>query len=162
MVVRILSVAVVLLTGWQAQMKNHESEKGQTAQRKRAETTITVESSHATPYDETVSPPLMELRLTERFAGDIEGESSVRALQLQRGDKTATMVSMQRVRAKLAGRSGTFVLQGSEIVGNGTINATWTVVPGSGTGELTGLRGEGGFEGEFGKGSKGTLVYWFE
>jgi hypothetical protein len=54
------------------------------------------------------------------------------------------------------------VLQGSEIVANGKITATWFVVPGSGTGDLSGLRGEGGFEGYFGKGSQGTLHYWFE
>jgi uncharacterized protein DUF3224 len=54
------------------------------------------------------------------------------------------------------------VLQGSEIVENGKIKATWFVVPGSGTGDLSGLRGEGGFEGQFGKGSDGTLEYWFE
>ena len=44
------------------------------------------------------------------------------------------------------------MLHGSEIVENGRIKATWFVVPGSGTGDLSGLRGEGGFEGEFGKG----------
>ena len=42
------------------------------------------------------------------------------------------------------------------------IHATWFVVPRSGTGELAGLRGEGGLEGDFGKGSDGTLDYWFE
>lgn len=36
------------------------------------------------------------------------------------------------------------------------------VVPASGTGELSGLRGEGGFEGDFGKGSDGWLDYWFD
>ena len=61
-----------------------------------------------------------------------------------------------------ADANGTFVLQGSEIVENGKIKATWFVVPGSGTGDLSGLRGEGGFEGAFGKGSDGTLDYWFE
>jgi hypothetical protein len=54
------------------------------------------------------------------------------------------------------------VLQGSQRVEHGKITATWFVVPGSGTGELTGLRGEGGFVGEFGKGSEGTLDYWFD
>ena len=63
---------------------------------------------------------------------------------------------------KLDGRQGTFVLQGQEIVENGKIKATWFVVPGSGTGDLSGLRGEGGFEGDFGKGSDATLDYWFE
>lgn len=55
-----------------------------------------------------------------------------------------------------------FVLQGSETVENGKIKATWFVVPGSGTGDLSGLRGEGGFAGDFGKGSDATLDYWFE
>jgi Protein of unknown function (DUF3224) len=55
-----------------------------------------------------------------------------------------------------------FVLQGQEIVENGKIKATWFVVPESGTGDLSGLRGEGGFEGDFGKGSDGTLDYRFE
>ena len=63
---------------------------------------------------------------------------------------------------KTARRQGTFVPQGSEIVENGKIKATWFVVPGSGTGDLSGLRGESGFEGQFGKGSDGTLEYWFE
>jgi hypothetical protein len=54
------------------------------------------------------------------------------------------------------------VLQGSEIIDNGKIKGKWCVVPGSGTGDLSGLRGEGGFDGRFGKGSDGTLEYWFE
>jgi Protein of unknown function (DUF3224) len=109
-----------------------------------------------------VRPALIEIRLSETFSGDIEGESPVRALQVLRDDRSASMVSVQRFCGKLGGRQGTFVLQGSEIVDNGTITATWFVVPGSGTGDLSGLRGEGGFEGLFGRGSHGTLDYWFE
>lgn len=130
--------------------------------RTRAQAKITVRSSEAKPYDQTENPALIEVRLRETFSGDIEGESPVRALQVQRDDKSASLVSMQRVRGKLGGRRGTFVLQGSEIVENGKIKATWFVVPGSGTGDLSGLRGEGGFEGRFGQGSNGTLDYWFE
>jgi uncharacterized protein DUF3224 len=106
----------------------------------------------------------MEIRLRETFTGDgdIDGESPVRALQVLRDDHSACLVSMQRFRGKLRGRQGTFVLQGLEIVENGKIRVTWFVVPGSGTGDLSGLRGEGGLEGQFGKGSDGTLEYWFE
>src|SRR5262249_37081699 len=111
---------------------------------------ITVHSSEAKPYDQTARPALMELRLSEKFSGDIDGESPVRALQVLRDDKSASMVSVQRFRGKLGERQGTFVLQGSETVENGKIKATWFVVPGSGTGDLSGLRGEGGFEGDFG------------
>jgi hypothetical protein len=131
-------------------------------QRARAQATITVHSSEVTPYDQTMGPALMEVRLMETFSGDIEGESPVRALQMLRGDQSAALVSLQRVRGKLGGRQGSFVLQGSEIVERGKITATWFVVPGSGTGDLSGLRGEGGFEGHFGQGSRGVLDYWFE
>ena len=150
-------------------MKKSSKTMGQSGQsqnklpaRTRAEAKITVQNSEAKPYDQTTSPALLEVRLTETFTGDIEGESPVRALQVLRDDHSACLVSVQRFRGKLGGREGTFVLQGSEIVENGKIKATWFVIPGSGTGDLSGLRGEGGFEGQFGKGSDGTLDYWFE
>ena len=140
----------------------HPIGQSQACPRARAKAKITVRSSEVEPYDQTASPALVEVRLIETFAGDIEGESPVRALQVLRDDKSACLVSMQRFRGRLGGRQGTFVLQGSEIVENGKIKATWSVVPGSGTGGLSGLRGEGGFEGDFGKGSHGMLDYWFE
>ena len=130
--------------------------------RARAKAKITVQSSEAKAYDQTANPALMEIRLTETFSGDIDGESPVRALQVLRDDKSASLVSVQRFRGNLDGRQGTFVLQGSEIDENGKIKATWFVVPGSGTDDLSGLRGEGGFGGDFGKGSEGWLNYWFE
>jgi hypothetical protein len=151
-----------------AQMNDHEcihaigQPQAEPRTRTRAQAKITVQSSEATPYDQTASPALMEIRLGETFTRDIDGESPVRALQVLRDDHSACLVSMQRFRGKLRGRQGTFVLQGSEIVENGKIRATWFVVPGSGTGDLSGLRGEGGFAGQFGKGSDGTLEYWFE
>ena len=152
-------ITIAFLSTWQAATAISGKEPHT---RTRAEADIVVQSSEAKPYDETVSPVLMEIHLTEKFTGDIDGESPVRALQMMRADKSASLVSMQRFRGTLGKRQGTFVLQGSEIVENGKIKATWTVLSGSGTGELSGLRGEGGFEGEFGKGSHGWLDYWFE
>jgi len=130
--------------------------------RARAEARITVRTSESKPYDQSAGPTLLEIRIDETFTGDLDGESSVRALQVLRDGHTASMVSIQRFCGKVRGREGTFVLQGSELVENGKITATWFVVPGSGTGDLSCLRGEGGFSGEFGKGSEGTLDYWFE
>jgi uncharacterized protein DUF3224 len=130
--------------------------------RSHAEAKITVHSSEAQPFDQAASVSLIELRLTESFAGDIDGTSTIRALQARHDDGSASMVMLQRFDGKLGERRGTFVLQGSAVVENGKIHATWFVVPRSGTGALSGLRGEGGFEGEFGKGSVGTLEYWFD
>lgn len=100
--------------------------------------------------------------MNETFTGDLQGESPVRAFEVLRDDKSAALVSLQRFHGKLDGCHGSFVLQGQEVVENGKIQAKWFVVPGSGTGDLSGLRGEGGFEGDFGKGSRGTLDFWFE
>jgi len=132
------------------------------ATRTRGRATVTVQSSEARPYDQLAGAALLKIRLNEAFAGDIEGESPVRALQVRRDDRSASLVSMQRFRGKLGGRRGTFVLQGSEIVQDGRIRATWFVVPGTETDDLCGLRGEVGFERDFGKGSDATLDYWFE
>ena len=165
----IAKIAVISVSICQAASAQSEKETNtpiqshaEPRQRTRAKAKITVQSSQSKPYDQTASSALLEIDLSEKFAGDIDGESPVRALQLLRDDKSACLVSMQRFRGKLGGRQGTFVLQGSEIVENGKIKATWFVVPGSGTGDLSRLRGEGGFEGEFGKGSDGWLDYWFE
>ena len=130
--------------------------------RTRANAKIIVQNSEAKPYDQSVSPVLVEIRLSETFTGDIDGESPVRALQVLRDDRSACLVSVQRFHGKLGGHQGSFVLQGSETVENGKIKATWFVIPGSGTSDLSGLRGEGGFEGDFGKKSDGWLDYWFE
>jgi hypothetical protein len=127
-----------------------------------AQATITVHESHVQPYDEKNGPPLSILAIRETFEGDIEGESIVRALQIRQPDGVVHMISLQRVNGRLGGRSGSFVLQGTEVIENKAIRARWFVVPGSGTSELSGLRGTGGFEGRFGEGSRGTLDYWFE
>ena len=157
-------LAILCLSVWLAAsaQSGKETDMKTAHARVRATARITVHNSEAKPYDQTAGPALAEIHLEETFTGDIEGESTVRALQVQRDDRSASLVSMQRFRGKLGGRQGAFVLQGSETVENGKIKAKWFVVPGSGTGDLAGLRGEGGFEGDFGKGSDGTLDYWFE
>ena len=42
------------------------------------------------------------------------------------------------------------------------MSGEWSVIPGSGTAELAGLRGEGGFVAELGQSASITLDYWFE
>lgn len=130
--------------------------------RTRARAEVTVRSHHASPYDDAGGPALVEIHIEEVFAGDLEGSSRARALQAAFDDKTAVLLTLQRFEGRLADKSGTFVLQGQGSVQQGRIDVTWSVVPGSGTGELAGLRGDGGFEGAFGSGSNATLDFWFE
>ena len=78
-------------------------------------------------------PPLTRATVRKAFGGALEGESVAELLTCGELAYTAN----ERVTGSLDGRSGTFVLQ----------HGAWTggqwgfVVPGSGTGELAGLRG---------------------
>jgi hypothetical protein len=116
------------------------------------------------PYDELEeAATLVGIEVTELFHGDIEGEGRARMLQVLRPDGSATFVGHERVTAALAGRSGTFVFQDvGTLSPMGDVDGSWCVVPGSGTGELSGLRGEGSFTAAVGESAAITLDYWFE
>ena len=96
------------------------------------------------PYSEGEGQPkLTRASVTKTFTGDLEGESSVEYLMMYRSDGTATFVGLERVVGRLGGKSGSFVLQRTGVFEGGEAKESYSVVPGSGTGELQGLRGEG-------------------
>jgi hypothetical protein len=100
-------------------------------------------------------------RVKSKLAGDIEGDSEMEFLMAYVKD-SAGYVGMQRVTATLGGRSGTFALQGSGYYDASTFIAKseWTVVPGSATGDLVGLRGSWS---EFAqKEPRGTITFEYE
>jgi hypothetical protein len=124
---------------------------------------IEVKSWDETPYDEVEGGPrLVRVAVTETFSGDIEGEGAVTFLQVVRPDGSASFVGVERVTGRVAGRSGTFVLQDQGTLEGGVVKGTWFVVPGSGTGELQGLQGQGGFEAQLGQRASITLDYSFD
>ncbi|MFI6846259.1 DUF3224 domain-containing protein [Kitasatospora sp. NBC_00085] len=79
------------------------------------------------------------------YTGDIEGQGVQEYVMFYRSDDSTTFVGLEQVSGRLGGRSGSFVLQHTGELTGTTAEVTWTVVPGSGTGELTGLTGSGGF-----------------
>ena len=82
--------------------------------------------------------------------------------QAARADGTASFVGIERVTGSVGGRTGTFLLQDQGTVTGGVVEGEWFVVPGSGTGELPGLRGTGGFRANLGENATVNLTYWFE
>ncbi len=60
-----------------------------------------------------------------------------------RADGTAEYTGLQYVSAQIAGRSGTCVMVADGAFADGAASGTWRVIPGSGTGDLAGLRGSG-------------------
>jgi hypothetical protein len=53
------------------------------------------------------------------------------------------VVGLERVTAKLGGKSGSFVLEHSGADDGNEARTRLTILPGSGTGELSGIRGDG-------------------
>ena len=96
------------------------------------------------PYSEGRDlPKLTRATVTKTFTGDIEGEGQVEYLMMYRSDGSAAFVGLERVVGRIAGKAGSFVLQRSGRFEDGVAKESYSVVPGSGTGELQGLRGEG-------------------
>jgi Protein of unknown function (DUF3224) len=80
------------------------------------------------------------------FTGDFTGKGTSTLLLVYPPTGVASFAGVQTFEGTLAGRSGTFVLQQSGTFQDSTATVRWSVVPGSATGELAGLRGEGGYE----------------
>jgi hypothetical protein len=136
---------------------------GGTEQTKRASAVITVRTYAPAAYDEPAGgPALSRIHVEESFSGDISGDGLVEFLQAALPDGSASFVGIERVTGSLAGRDGTFLLQDAGTVADNIVTGDWFVVPGSGTGALAGLRGEGGFRANLGEGAQVHLDYWFE
>jgi hypothetical protein len=105
---------------------------------------------------------LTRASVTQALSGDLEGDASVEWLMCYRPDGTADYTGLARVSGRLGDRAGDFVLQTAGTFDGGEARGDWTVVPGSGTGELAGLHGRGGFSAPKGTQGTTTLEYGFE
>lgn len=93
--------------------------------------------------DKDAGPTLGRMSINKQYHGDLE--ATAKGEMLVGGDAAkgaAGYVAIERVIGKLHGRSGTFILQHSATMAHGSQQLSITVVPDSGTGELTGLAGK--------------------
>jgi uncharacterized protein DUF3224 len=127
----------------------------------RVEAGIEVTEWAPEPFDEAGDgPALVRISVRETFTGDIAGTGRAAMLQALSADGSASFVGIERVTGSLGGRSGSFVLQDTgNLAADGTVTGEWSVVPGSGTGELAGLRGTGGFTAKLGEHAQAWLDY---
>ena len=131
--------------------------------RTRASAVITVHKYEPAAYDQPAEgPALTRIHVEESFSGDISGDGVVEFLQAARADGSAIFVGIERVTGTVGGRRGTFLLQDAGTVQDNIVSGDWFVIAGSGTWELAGLRGEGGFRANLGEGAQVHLDYWFE
>ncbi|HWJ14380.1 MAG TPA: DUF3224 domain-containing protein [Gemmatimonadaceae bacterium] len=90
----------------------------------------------------TGASTLARLAIDKQFTGDLIGVSKGEMLSAGTPTKgSAGYVAIERVSGALHGRTGTFVLQHSGTMTRGSPELTVSVVPDSGSGELTGLSG---------------------
>jgi Protein of unknown function (DUF3224) len=114
-------------------------------------------------YDEPADgPALQRIHVSGTFSGDIEGDGVAECLQVSLAQDSASFVGIERVSGRVGNRSRTFVLQDKGTLARATVSGTWFVVPGSGTRELEGLRGEGCVVAQLGEGAEITLDCGFE
>src|SRR5437762_13517033 len=92
------------------------------------------------PYSEGHDlPKLTRARVTKTYTGDIEGEGHVEYLMMYRSDGSATFVGLEQVVGQIGGKTGTFVLQRTGVFEDGQAKESYSVIPGSATGDLHGL-----------------------
>ena len=109
----------------------------------RAEGMFEVTSQREPPYDTADGVVLGRTSLTKQFTGGLDATSTVQMLAAGTPvPGSAGYVALERVSGRLAGRSGSFVLQHTGWMRGEETHLAVTVVPDSGTGELKGISGQ--------------------
>ncbi|MEU6549849.1 DUF3224 domain-containing protein [Streptomyces sp. NPDC046915] len=92
-------------------------------------------------------PRLAHASVVNAFTGGIEAaRTTCEYTIVYTTGKTGTFTGMELLAGRLDGREGSFVLEErGSFEADGSVRCSFEVVPGSGTGELAGLRGTGTF-----------------
>ncbi len=147
-------MALILFATISAQPQAPQSQNTQTDPKSSTPTSKAVPPLHATgPFEVKLDPQapdekgggtaIARIVLDKRFHGDLEATSKGTMLASGTGAKGSSggYVALEIVTGSLKGHTGTFVLQHSATMNRGTPHLSVTVVPDSGTGQLTGLSG---------------------
>jgi len=112
--------------------------------KKSATARFAIKSWDEKPYSEGKDQPrLTRASVTKTYTGDIEAEGQVEYLMMYRSDGSATFVGLELVVGRIAGKTGTFVLQRTGVFESGQAKESYSVISGSATGDLQGLLGDG-------------------
>ena len=96
------------------------------------------------PTDKTLTTPAQFARMTieKSFSGGLDAKSLGEMLSCRlEGLPSAGYVAIEQATGTLDGKTGSFVLQHYGVMSSQGQHLTLTVLPDSGTGELTGLTG---------------------
>ncbi|NQU49735.1 MAG: DUF3224 domain-containing protein [Planctomycetes bacterium] len=111
-----------------------------------ASSTFKIVDWDESPYAEfETGAKMTKAKVAQAYEGDLIGKGSVEFLMSHSSEGTANFVGLELVTGVLAGRKGTFIIQHVGTFGSSGALSEWTIIPGSGTGELTGILGHGGY-----------------
>ena len=94
-----------------------------------------------------------------KLDGDIVGEGLTEWLMCYANENEATYVGFQKIDGTLDGKKGSFVVENNGTFDGKEARGTWSIVPGTGTGQLSGIFGEGSFESPKGTKASFSLEY---
>ena len=93
---------------------------------------------------------LTKASVTQKFTGDLAGSGAVEWLMSYADDGKARFVGFQRIESTASGRVGSVVIESNGKFDGKKAAGTWSVLPGSGDGDLEGMTGKGRFEAPMG------------
>ncbi|WP_455221016.1 DUF3224 domain-containing protein [Kaarinaea lacus] len=86
---------------------------------------------------------LCRASVIKTYTGEISGEGKLEYLMAYQTDGSAVFTGFERVIGTVGGKTGSFVFQHSGNYRNGEMTQESVILPGSGTGELAGIKGTG-------------------
>ena len=112
------------------------------------------------PFDEPGDGlKLTRAHVRRSFHGDLSGTGNLMYVMTYLDSGVASFMGFEKVVGSLGGRTGSFVLRHTGSYEGDEATATYEVVPGSGTNELVGLSGTGGFSAGHAEEHNMTLDY---
>ena len=103
---------------------------------------LDVDTEAEPPFLEQDGVKLNRNVVRKEFSGDMVGTSEAQMIAAFTGTPgSAAYVAIEHFTGSVGGKSGSFVLQHSGVMNKGDAALTVTIVPDSGTGELTGISG---------------------
>jgi hypothetical protein len=94
------------------------------------------------PYGEGDEVERSRVHIARTFTGDLTGTATAEIL-IAKSDGGGGYTGQDLITGTLNGKAGSFVIQHAGIMGPEGISNSGTIVPGTGTGELEGISGEG-------------------
>lgn len=101
---------------------------------------------HDKPAADAPGSKLYRVEMTHLYTGVIEGQGTIQYLFANNNQNQGGFVALEKITGQVEGRSGSFVFQHTGTFGSGATLITMTVVPGTGTGDLSGLSGQATME----------------